>query len=40
MRKAGDVTVKGMSAKGTETIDTFSLMARAGADRIAQDCKR
>jgi hypothetical protein len=41
MRKAGDVTVKGMSAKGTETIDTFSLKGLAQAlDRIAQDCKR
>jgi invasion protein IalB len=41
MRKAADVTVKGMSAKGTETTDTFSLKGLAQAlDRIAQDCKR
>jgi hypothetical protein len=41
MRKAADVTVKGMSAKGTETIDTFSLKGLAQAlDRLAQDCRR
>ena len=41
MRKAADVTVKGMSAKGTETTDTFSLKGLAQAlDRLAQDCKR
>ena len=41
MRKSADVTVKGMSAKGTETIDTFSLKGLAQAlDRLAQDCKR
>jgi hypothetical protein len=41
MRKAADVTVKGMSAKGTETSDTFSLKGLAQAlDRLAQDCKR
>jgi hypothetical protein len=41
MRKAADVTVKGVSAKGTETIDTFSLKGLAQAlDRLAQDCKR
>ena len=41
MRKATDVTVKGISAKGTETIDTFSLKGLAQAlDRLAQDCKR
>ncbi|MBI5323025.1 invasion associated locus B family protein [Bradyrhizobium sp.] len=41
MRKAADVTVKGMSAKGTETTDTFSLKGLAQAlDRIAQDCRR
>ena len=41
MRKASDVTVKGVSAKGTETIDTFSLKGLAQAlDRIAQDCRR
>ena len=41
MRKGADVTVKGMSAKGTETTDTFSLKGLAQAlDRLAQDCKR
>ena len=41
MRKSADVTVKGVSAKGTETTDTFSLKGLAQAlDRIAQDCKR
>jgi hypothetical protein len=41
MRKAADVTVKGVSAKGTETADTFSLKGLAQAlDRLAQDCKR
>jgi hypothetical protein len=41
MRKAADVVVKGISAKGTETTDTFSLKGLAQAlDRLAQDCKR
>jgi hypothetical protein len=41
MRKGVDVTVKGVSAKGTETTDTFSLKGLAQAlDRLAQDCKR
>ena len=41
MRKSADLTVKGVSAKGTETSDTFSLKGLAQAlDRIAQDCKR
>jgi hypothetical protein len=41
MRKASDVVVKGVSAKGTETTDTFSLKGLAQAlDRLAQDCKR
>ncbi|MBR0824991.1 Invasion associated locus B family protein [Bradyrhizobium manausense] len=41
MRKSADLVVKGMSAKGTETTDTFSLKGLAQAlDRIAQDCKR
>lgn len=41
MRKGAEVTVKGMSAKGTETTDTFSLKGLAQAlDRLAQDCKR
>jgi Invasion associated locus B (IalB) protein len=41
MRRAPDAVVKGVSAKGTETTDTFSLKGLAQAlDRIAQDCKR
>jgi hypothetical protein len=41
MRKAGDVTVKGVSAKGTETMDTFSMKGLAQAlDKLAQDCRR
>jgi hypothetical protein len=41
MRKSADVTVKGVSAKGTETIDTFSLKGLAQAlDKLAQDCRR
>ena len=41
MRKAADVTVKGVSSKGTETIDVFSLKGLAQAlDRVAQDCRR
>lgn len=41
MRKAADATVKGMSAKGTETTDVFSLKGLAQAlDRLAQDCRR
>ncbi len=41
MRKAADVTIKGVSAKGTETTDTYSLKGLSQAlDRLAQDCKR
>jgi hypothetical protein len=41
MRKAADVTVKGISAKGTETTDVFSLKGLSQAlDKVAQDCKR
>ena len=41
MRKSADAVVKGVSAKGTETTDTFSLKGLGQAlDRIAQDCKR
>jgi hypothetical protein len=41
MRKSADVVVKGVSAKGTETTDTFSLKGLAQAlDRVAQDCRR
>jgi Invasion associated locus B (IalB) protein len=41
MRKAADITVKGVSAKGTETIDTFSAKGLAQAlDKLAQDGRR
>jgi hypothetical protein len=41
MRKAADVVVKGVSAKGTETSDTFSMKGLSQAlDRLAQDCRR
>lgn len=41
MRKSADATVKGVSAKGTETTDTFSLKGLSQAlDKLAQDCKR
>jgi hypothetical protein len=41
MRKSADAVVKGVSAKGTETTDTFSLKGLAQAlDRLAQDCRR
>ena len=41
MRKSADVTVKGISAKGTETTDIFSLKGLSQAlDKLAQDCKR
>ena len=41
MRKAADVTVKGVSAKGTETVDVFSLKGLSQAlDKVAQDCRR
>ena len=41
MRKSADLVVKGVSAKGTETTDTFSLKGLAQAlDKIAPDCRR
>jgi hypothetical protein len=41
MRKSGDLVIKGVSAKGTETTDTFSLKGLSQAlDKIAQDCRR
>jgi invasion protein IalB len=41
MRRSADAVVKGVSAKGTETTDTFSMKGLSQAlDRIAQDCKR
>jgi Invasion associated locus B (IalB) protein len=41
MRKSSDVVVKGVSAKGTETTDTFSLKGLSQAlDQLARDCRR
>ena len=41
MRKSAELTVKAVSAKGTETTDTFSLKGLAQAlDRLGQDCRR
>jgi len=41
MRKSADVVVKGISAKGTETTDSFSLKGLSQAlDKISQDCRR
>jgi invasion protein IalB len=41
MRKGADAVVKGVSSKGTESIDTFALNGLGKAlDRLAQDCKR
>lgn len=41
LRKGADATVKGVSAKGTETTDVFSLKGLAQAlDRVAQECRR
>jgi hypothetical protein len=41
MRKSADLTVKGVSAKGTETTDTFSLKGLSQAlDKLAHDCRR
>jgi invasion protein IalB len=41
MRHASEIVVKGVSAKGTETTDTFSLKGLAQAlDKIAQECRR
>ncbi|MEA2991833.1 MAG: hypothetical protein QOD40_753 [Alphaproteobacteria bacterium] len=40
MRKGSDVVIKGTSAKGTQTTDTFTLKGLAQAiDRIDQECK-
>ena len=39
--RARTSTVKGVSSKGTQTTDIFSLKGLSQAlDRIAQDCKR
>jgi hypothetical protein len=41
MRRSPDAVIKGVSAKGTETTDTFSLKGLSQAlDKIAQDCRR
>lgn len=40
LRKGADVTVKGESARGTATVDVYSLKGVAQAlDRVAQDCR-
>lgn len=40
LRKGADVTIKGLSARGTETTDVFSLKGITQAlDRVAQDCR-
>lgn len=40
LRKGADVTVKGISTRGTETTDVYSLKGISQAlDRVAQDCK-
>jgi invasion associated locus B (IalB) protein len=40
MRRSADAVVKGVSTKGTETTDTFSMKGLSQAlDRIAQDCR-
>jgi hypothetical protein len=41
MRHSADAVVKAVSAKGTETTDTFSLKGLSQAlDKVAQECKR
>jgi Invasion associated locus B (IalB) protein len=41
LKKGTDAVVKGVSAKGTETIDTFPLKGLAQAlDKLAQECRR
>jgi hypothetical protein len=40
MRKGGDLVVKGMSSRGTETSDTYNLRGLSQAlDRAAQECR-
>jgi len=40
MRGGDNAVIKGVSAKGTQSIDTFSLKGVAQAlDRTAQECK-
>ena len=39
MRKGGDLTIKGTSARGTGTVDVFSLKGLAPAlDKVGQEC--
>ena len=41
MRKSADATVKGVSSKGTQTTDVFSLKGLSQAlDKLAQECRR
>lgn len=41
LRKGADAVVKGVSAKGTETTDTFPLKGLSQAlDKLAQECRR
>jgi hypothetical protein len=41
LKRGADVTVKGVSSKGTETTDVFSLKGLAQAlDRVSQDCRK
>jgi hypothetical protein len=41
LRKGADATVKGVSARGTETTDVFPLKGLSQAlDRVAQECRR
>jgi invasion protein IalB len=40
MRKGADLMVKGTSARGTQSTDTYSLKGLAQAlDRVGQECK-
>jgi invasion associated locus B (IalB) protein len=40
MRSGGDLVVKSESAKGTKSVDTFSLKGITGAlDKVAEECK-
>jgi hypothetical protein len=40
MRKGGDLTIKGTSARGTGTLDVFSLKGLAQAlDKVGEECK-
>jgi hypothetical protein len=40
MRRAPDITIKGVSARGTASTDIYSLKGLAQAlDRVAQECR-